>query len=338
MYNDFVSGNIKKLLLFFRNKVKSFFLWLLVPREIILRQRDKIYNLKLSTRTQGYALSFLLIVSGWFIYSSLFFVKFEQLITLKNQTISELNDNLLIAKEDQQKLGNLKEKYDTTLKAFLKNTENSLENLEELIASAGLNSDELIRRSIRDVPAGGPFIPDISEEKNSLFKFKTRPDLEKSNSNQVNNNIKRLEALQNIMPSIPLAAPLDYYWVSSNFGKRKDPINGKNALHYGIDLVAQTSTKIMATASGIVTFSGNRSRYGKMVEVDHGYGMKTRYGHLHKITKKKGEIVVFREEIGKLGTSGRVTGPHLHYEVLYDYKALNPAKLINAGKNVFKKR
>jgi len=66
--------------------------------------------------------------------------------------------------------------------------------------------------------------------------------------------------------------------------------------------------------------------------------MKTRYGHLHKITKKKGEIVVFREEIGKLGTSGRVTGPHLHYEVLYDYKALNPAKLINAGKNVFKKR
>ena len=141
----------------------------------------------------------------------------------------------------------------------------------------------MIRRSIRDVPAGGPFIPDISEEKNSLFKFKTRPDLKKSNSNQVNNNIKRLEALQNIMPSIPLAAPLDYYWVSSNYGKRKDPINGKSALHYGIDLVAQTSTKIMATASGIVTFSGNRSRYGKMVEVDHGYGMKTRYGHLHKI-------------------------------------------------------
>jgi len=268
----------------------------------------------------------------------MFFVKFEQLISLKNQTISELNDNLLIAKEDQQKLGTLKEKYDTTLKAFLKNTENSLENLEKLIVSTGLSPDELIRRSIREVPTGGPFIPDISEEKNSLFKFKIKPNLEKSNSNKVNNNIKRLEALQNIMPSIPLAAPLDYYWVSSNYGKRKDPINGRNALHYGIDLIAQTSTKIMATTSGIVTFSGTRSKYGKMIEIDHGYGIKTRYGHLHKITKKKGEVVAFREEIGKLGSSGRATGPHLHYEVIYDYRALNPAKFINAGKNVFKKR
>tara|TARA_B100000586_G_C20079967_1_gene414886 strand:- start:228 stop:1193 length:966 start_codon:yes stop_codon:yes gene_type:complete len=320
------------------NKVKCFFLWLLVPREIILRQRDKIYNLKLSTKIQGIALSFLLIVTGWFVYSSMFFVKFEQLISLKNQTISELNDNLLIAKEDQQKLGTLKEKYDTTLKAFLKNTENSLENLEKLIVSTGLSPDELIRRSIREVPTGGPFIPDISEEKNSLFKFKIKPNLEKSNSNKVNNNIKRLEALQNIMPSIPLAAPLDYYWVSSNYGKRKDPINGRNALHYGIDLIAQTSTKIMATTSGIVTFSGTRSKYGKMIEIDHGYGIKTRYGHLHKITKKKGEVVAFREEIGKLGSSGRATGPHLHYEVIYDYRALNPAKFINAGKNVFKKR
>ena len=138
----------------------------------------------------------------------------------------------------------------------------------------------------------------------------------------INNNIKRLEALQNIMPSIPLVSPLDYYWVSSNFGKRKDPINKRNAMHYGIDLVAQTSTSIMATAPGIITFAGIRARYGKMVEVDHGYGIKTRYGHLHKITKKKGEEVDFQEEIGKLGSSGRVTGPHIHYEILYDYKTI----------------
>ena len=129
------------------------------------------------------------------------------------------------------------------------------------------------------------------------------------------------------MPSIPLAAPLDYYWVSSNYGKRKDPINGRNALHYGIDLIAQTSTKIMATTSGIVTFSGKRSKYGKMVEIDHGYGIKTRYGHLHKITKKKGEVVAFREEIGKLGSSGRATGPHLHYEILKGGRQINPLRL-----------
>ena len=82
---------------------------------------------------------------------------------------------------------------------------------------------------------------------------------------------------------------------------------------------------------------GKRSKYGKLVEIDHGYGIKTRYGHLNKIIVKKGEIVDFRQEIGRLGSSGRVTGPHIHYEVLYDYKALNPARFINAGKNVFKK-
>ena len=89
-----------------------------------------------------------------------------------------------------------------------------------------------------------------------------------------------MHALQNIVHSIPLVAPLDYYWVSSNFGKRIDPINKKKATHYGIDLVAQTSTIIMASASGIVTAAGKRANYGKMVEIDHGYGLVTVYGHL----------------------------------------------------------
>jgi len=329
-----VLGNIYKILLLLKQKLKLLFLWILTPRELILRQRDRIYGLRLSTKTQAIFLSFMMLSMSWLIYSSLFYVKFDQIIALKNKKISELSDNLYLAKKDQKKLGQLKQDYAKTMAAFLENTNNNLETLEKTLLTAGLDPNELVGRSIRNNPSGGPFIPEISGDQNK-FVLKIKPK-KKGTSNKVNNNIKRLEALQNIMPSIPLVSPIDYYWVSSNYGKRKDPINKRNAIHYGIDLVAQTNTTIMATAPGIITFAGVRARYGKMVEIDHGYGIKTRYGHLHKITKKKGEEVDFQEEIGKLGSSGRVTGPHVHYEILYDYKALNPAKFINAGKNVYK--
>ena len=330
-----MSGYIIKILFYLKKKIKSFFLWLLTPREIILRQRDKIYNVRLSTKIQGFILTFTIICCSWVLYSSIFYVQFDELIAVKNKKISDLTDNLLLAKKDQKKLGKLEKDYETTMTVFLENTETNLKTLEKTISLTGLDPNQLVGRSIRDIPVGGPYIPEIKENKN-IFSLRTKPKKIQT-SNKVNNNIRRLEALQNIMPSIPIIAPLDYYWVSSNFGKRKDPINKRNAIHYGIDLVAQTSTKIMATAAGIVVFSGERAKYGMMVEVDHGYGIKTRYGHLHKISKKKGEVVEFREEIGKLGSSGRATGPHVHYEILYDYKAFNPAKFINAGKSVFKK-
>ena len=317
---------MSKFILYLGKIAKLFLLFLLTPRELILRQRDKIYSLKLSTKVQGYLLASLVIVSFWIIYSSLFYVKFDELIISKNKKISELNDNLFIAKKDQKKLNELEKEYSETVSVFLESTENNLQSIEKTILETGINPNELVKRSIRDFPSGGPFISDENEINN-----------DNNHSHKVNYKLEKLEALRNIVPSLPLIAPLDYYWVSSNFGKRKDPVNGRKAMHYGIDLVAQTSTSIMSTASGIVTYSGKKDHYGKMVEIDHGYGLKTRYGHLVKVSKKKGEIVAFREEVGKLGSSGRVTGPHLHYEVLYDYKALNPAKFINAGKNVFKK-
>ena len=312
-----------KLIVYLKKKLIVFLLWMLTPREVILRQRDKIYSIKLSTNIQGFILSFITIIGVWIVYSSMFYVKFDELIILKNKTISELNDNLYIAKKDQEKLDKLEKEYSTTISVFLESTENNSETLKKTIAETGLDYDELLERSFREAPRGGTFIPEIDED-------------ETSNELIIESKLQEVHALQNIVHSIPLVAPLDYYWVSSNFGKRIDPINKKKATHYGIDLVAQTSTIIMATAAGIVSATGKRANYGRMVEIDHGYGIKTRYGHLHTISKKKGEMVDFREEIGRLGSSGRVTGPHLHYEVLYDYKPLNPAKFINAGKNVLK--
>jgi len=310
-----------QFIFYLKKKSTIFLLWLLTPREIILRQRDKIYGIKLSTKIQGFILSSLIISVCWIVYSSLFYVKFDELISVKNKKIYVLNNNLHVAQKDQERLGQLEKEYATTISVFLESTKNNSETLEKTITESGLSPDELVKRYYGDAPRGGAFIPETSEM--------TKEQI-------IENKLQKLEALQNIIPNIPLIAPLDYYWVSSNYGRRKDPVNQKYAKHYGIDLVAQTSTVIVSTAAGIVTSAGKRSNYGNMVEIDHGYGLKTRYGHLHKINKKKGEIVDFRDEIGRLGSSGRVTGPHLHYEVLFDYKPQNPAKFINAGKNVFK--
>ena len=316
-----VLGSIIKLMFYLKKKLKSFLLWILTPRELILRQRDRMYGIRLSTKIQGFILSSLILMAGWIVYSSVFYVKFDELITLKNKKISVLNDNLDVAKKDQERLGKLEKEYATTISVFLDSTENNSQTLEKTIIEAGLDPNELVKRSTGDAPRGGAFVSETDG--------KTKEKI-------VENKLQKLEALQNIISTVPLISPLDYYWVSSNYGRRKDPVNQKYAKHYGIDLVAQTSTIISATAAGIVTASGKRANYGIMVEIDHGYGLKTRYGHLHKINKKKGEMVDFREEIGRLGSSGRVTGPHLHYEILYDYKPLNPAKFINAGKNLFK--
>jgi len=318
-----MSGYITKLIAYLKKKLMSFLMWILTPREIILRQRDKIYSIKLSTKIQGFILSFITIIGIWIVYSSMFYVKFDELIILKNKKISELNDNLYVAKKDQEKLDKLEKEYATTISVFLESSENNSETLKKTITETGLDTNELVKRSFSEAPRGGMFIPEVDEDE-------TRNEL------IIENKLQEVHALQNIVHSIPLVAPLDYYWVSSNYGKRIDPINKRKATHYGIDLVAQTSTIITSTASGIITAAGKRANYGNMVEIDHGYGIKTRYGHLHKISKKKGEMVDFQEEIGRLGSSGRVTGPHLHYEVLYDYKPLNPANFINAGKNLLK--
>ena len=108
-----------KLIAYLKKKLIVFLLWMLTPREVILRQRDKIYSIKLSTNIQGFILSFITIIGVWIVYSSMFYVKFDELIILKNKTISELNDNLYIAKKDQEKLDKLEKEYSTTISVLL---------------------------------------------------------------------------------------------------------------------------------------------------------------------------------------------------------------------------
>ena len=153
----------------------------------------------------------------------------------------------------------------------------------------------------------------------------------------LDDKIKRWEALQLVLASTPLSAPLSGdFRITSHFGKRKDPLNGRLSTHEGLDMVAAYRSPILATAPGVVTFAGWMSGYGRVVEIDHGFGIVTRFAHLRRIDVKKGARVGFREQIGQLGNSGRSTGAHVHYEVLYNDKPLDPLKFMKAANHVLK--
>ena len=147
----------------------------------------------------------------------------------------------------------------------------------------------------------------------------------------------RFELLREVFLSVPLATPIEKYYITSSYGYRKDPYTKRRAFHKGIDLGAAWGTDILATASGEISFVGNYGSYGKSVFIDHGNGIQTRYAHLSKIFVKKGETVDLGNIIGKIGNTGRSTGKHLHYEIKVYDKARNPYPFLKIGKNVFKK-
>ncbi|KGD65462.1 M24/M37 family peptidase [Alcanivorax nanhaiticus] len=122
--------------------------------------------------------------------------------------------------------------------------------------------------------------------------------------------------------------PLTKGWMSSRFGRRSDPFTGRVAWHKGVDFAGKEGTPIVATGSGVVTFSGVKSGYGKLVEINHGNGITTRYGHAVELLVEPGEIVRTGDVIAKVGNSGRSTGPHVHYEVLKNGAQVNPQPYI----------
>ena len=130
----------------------------------------------------------------------------------------------------------------------------------------------------------------------------------------------------------PEGRPVKAGWISSYFGKRTDPFTGKTARHKGVDFAGKAGADIIAVASGVVTYSGNRFGYGLMVEIDHGNGYVTRYAHNAENAVKVGDEVRKGDVVGYIGSTGRATGPNLHFEVLKDNKVLNPLNFIKSSK------
>lgn len=146
-------------------------------------------------------------------------------------------------------------------------------------------------------------------------------------------DLSDMRQLADAARGVPFARPVEAR-TTSGYGLRFDPFNRRPALHQGQDFAAPINTPVTATAPGVVSFSGIRSGYGKTVEIDHGDGFKTRYAHLNFISVAAGDRVALGQRLGGMGTTGRSTGVHLHYEVWMDGRPHNPARFIRAGDEI----
>jgi murein DD-endopeptidase MepM/ murein hydrolase activator NlpD len=173
---------------------------------------------------------------------------------------------------------------------------------------------------------GGPFVPVKLASNESFERSLTRVNLARADAD-------RLSAT---LATVPLRKPVTgEIDMSSPFGVRMDPFMREAAMHTGIDFRGEFGEPIHATAAGTVTVAGWSGGYGKMVEVDHGNGLATRYGHLSEIDVTVGDKIRVGQVVGKLGSTGRSTGPHIHYETRVNGEAVNPQKFLDAGNKLF---
>lgn len=158
-------------------------------------------------------------------------------------------------------------------------------------------------------------------------------------AHQLENREQQLSVLENMLMSrnlhdevFPAGEPITKGWLSSNYGVRSDPFSGKPEFHKGVDLAGKEGSDIISVAAGVVTWADKRYGYGNLVEINHGNGYVTRYGHAKDVLVKVGEMVKKGQKIALMGNTGRSTGPHVHFEVWVDGRTVDPAKYIQAAK------
>ena len=148
------------------------------------------------------------------------------------------------------------------------------------------------------------------------------------------NDLERISLMRHAMHRLPFSYPVEGARITSGFGPRRDPIRRRNAMHNGTDFKGQRGTPIHATAEGVVTFAGRQRGYGNVVKIRHAFGFETVYAHLNRARVKVGQSVARGDRIGDMGSTGRATGVHLHYEVRIDNKPVNAMKFIEAARDV----
>jgi murein DD-endopeptidase MepM/ murein hydrolase activator NlpD len=149
-------------------------------------------------------------------------------------------------------------------------------------------------------------------------------------------SLARMTVLERALDGIPQVVPASVRAITSGFGYRRDPFNGRGAMHAGIDFKGAIGSPIFAAAGGRVSFAGQKSGYGNAIDITHGNGMLPRYAHLSRIGVKVGQQVAAGITIGGLGSTGRSTGPHLHFEVRINDRAVNPRPFLEAAPDVLK--
>ena len=198
---------------------------------------------------------------------------------------------------------------------------------EAAMRRLGLNPKRMIATLDDRSAMGGPLIALLPSTERSFDPRFRRLGL----------SLARMDALQRGLQGIPQVIPAASKHISSAFGYRTDPINGGPAFHAGLDFKGPTGAPIYAAARGKIVFAGRHAGYGNSVEIDHGNGLRTRYAHMSAFRARVGESVRAGQLIGAVGSTGRSTGPHLHFEVRLNGQPINPRPLLEVAPNVLEK-
>lgn len=235
--------------------------------------------------------------------------------------------NLHTGMEFDRSLNNLGDTQNAILVSAELETLDRIERNRAIIKSTELKVDTVLKES--PFGKGGLFV-DLGDNVDvpSAGNFGSRIASIKA-------RVAEAEALDNALLSLPFGHPVGAKtYRTSSYGLRKDPFTKRPSFHEGLDFGGQRQTPIVATADGKVVFAGRNGGYGRSVEIDHGHGFVTRYGHMHKLNVKRGQIVKKGDKIGGMGSTGRSTATHLHYEIHFQGRVYDPDKFLKAGRYV----
>ncbi|MCB4203907.1 peptidoglycan DD-metalloendopeptidase family protein [Deferribacterales bacterium Es71-Z0220] len=292
---------------------------------LIFKENDysKVYKKKVNTSVIKYTLYSLAI---FFIVSSVSFYFLFNLYSEREQMLTYGKENELLKlkiAEYRNQIDKINEKI-----VYLDQLENKVRNLSKVVAE-----------SDTQLAIGGKEV-DLSKDLSAVSKRKEKQYFEDLNEtlaslstklqereNSLSELVDMLEEQRLFYLSTPSILPVNG-WISSKFGYRISPFTNRRVFHEGVDIASMYGSDIKATANGLVIFAGYKPGYGNMVSIDHGFGFVTRYGHNSKLLVKVGDRVSKGDVIAKVGSSGKSTGPHCHYEVLVNGVPVNPLKFV----------
>lgn len=231
----------------------------------------------------------------------------------------------------ERRVATVKAQQEASLAMLTEHTRSAISQVEKLLRATGVEARNVValdRSTDLKAARGGPFVPysDKAERKSKAVQKAVL-----SSAGRLTTDIQRLDQLRRVLRALPLSSPLRDFTVTDRFGYRIDPFFHRPALHEGLDMSAERRTPIEATAPGIVLYAGWRRDYGYLVDIDHGFGIRTVYAHLDRVTVNTGAKIARGDTVGLLGATGRATGPHLHYEVRVDGRPRDPMRFLQAA-------
>ena len=249
----------------------------------------------------------------------------------RDQIEEDAQAALVQAEEMAAQIKSMEEKNDTIFRQLEDAMTISVKPLDKMFRAAGMDTDRVLSQVRRGYSGqGGPLTP---------ITFSTKglaPTLDETRVNRLLTQMDQLNLYRIAAQKAPFAVPVKSgFRFTSGFGYRRDPKTGGRRMHAGVDFAGPVGTPLYTTADGVVVHAGWASGYGRLVKIQHEFGIETRYAHMNRLNVSVGQRVSRGQRIGDMGASGRVTGPHLHYEVRVGAQPVNPMIYIKAANDVF---